>query len=97
MSRGIRQLCVYLYKQYSQYSSTNEYQTPADSILNLWGLAIEDIIEENYLSADLTASQFGYRLVEFRDTTSTNTGTFYILEKTQASINHWDFYIQSEC
>ena len=74
-------------------SSTNEYQTPADSILNLWGLAIEDIIEENYLSADLTASQFGYRLVEFRDTTSTNTGTFYILEKTQASINHWGIFI----
>ncbi len=74
-------------------NSTDEYQPPADSILDLWGVVIEDIMNENYLSADLAALQFGYHLVEFYDTSSVYEGTFYILEKTQASTNFWGMFI----
>ena len=73
-------------------SSSDEYQPPADSVLDLWGTAIENIINEDYFSADTTASKFGYRIVEFNDTTSANSGVFYLLEKTQSSTNFWGIF-----
>jgi len=74
-------------------SSSDEYQPPADSILNLWGSVVENIINEDYFGADTTASQFGYRIVEFNDTTVEYNGVFYLLEKTQASSNFWGIFI----
>ena len=74
-------------------SSSDEYQPPADSVLDLWGTAIENIINEDYFSADTTASLFGYHIVEFNDTTSANNGVFYLLEKTQPSTNFWGIFV----
>ena len=83
---------IYLSNIPATYSS-DEYQPPADSLLDLWETVIENIINEDYFNADTIASQFSYHIVEFNDTTTENNGVFYLLEKTKASTNFWGIFI----
>lgn len=74
-------------------SSSNEYQSPPDSTLNKWAQVIKDIVSEDYLSADLTASSFGYQIVKFTDTTDSKSKNYIILDKMSAATNFWGLFI----
>jgi hypothetical protein len=73
--------------------SSNEYQQPADSILNNWGDIIRNIILEDYTSANYEASLIDYQILKFTDTTDVEEHEYIILVKQPSSINFWGIFI----
>ena len=63
-------------------SSSDQYQSPSDSVLNIWSHVIENIISGDYDSADTMAMTFGYRIIYFSDTTEAVEKNYIVLEKS---------------
>ncbi len=74
-------------------SSSDQYQSPSDSVLNIWSHVIENIISGDYNSADTMAMTFGYRIVYFRDTTESVEKNYIVLEKSASAVNYWGIFI----
>ena len=72
---------------------TNEYQAPTTTQLNQWGTVITEIYQGNFSGANTDAAAFGYHLIQFIDNSTSPNKTYYILEKTSASSNHWGVFI----
>lgn len=71
--------------------SGNDYMAPGTAQLNTWGYVLKNLIMGDYANASDSANTIGYDLIQFLDTTLTNSTTYYIL-KTNSS-NYWGTYV----
>ncbi len=74
-------------------ADSNKYQIPSILDLATWSNTITKIAEGNYSAANDSASTIAYRIVKFTHTSSSPAITYYILEKTAASINYWGTFV----
>ncbi|HIA37264.1 MAG TPA: hypothetical protein EYN89_11185, partial [Flavobacteriales bacterium] len=59
--------------------SGNDYMAPGTAQLNTWGYVLKNLIMGDYANASDSANTIGYDLIQFLDTTLTNSTTYYIL------------------
>lgn len=71
----------------------NQYADPTPDDLLVWKDALEELLEENYTEAHTLASDVGYQVTIFTDTTDEEDKEFYLLEKSLSSGNFWGTYI----
>ncbi len=72
----------------------DKYSTPNTTADQQWRQIVQDILDEDYASANTTASSLEYRVVEFTDNTTVPGRVYYILEMTPGSTaNYWGTYV----
>ena len=74
-------------------NSSNDYQPPPDTTLVIWANSMENIILGDISSANLQASNFGYKVINFIDTTEIADHSYIIMEKTSTTTNYWGIFI----
>ncbi|MBW7888159.1 MAG: T9SS type A sorting domain-containing protein [Bacteroidetes bacterium] len=77
----------------SSEADQNKYQAPSALALNTWGNTIVQIVSGNYHTAQDSAAKIQYRVVQFNETTTTPSKTYYVLEKTSSGTNYWGVFV----
>jgi hypothetical protein len=71
----------------------DQYHTPSAQERSTWETIIGSLLQGAYPQADTLAASVGYRLLAFQNTSTPSQGLHYILEKTEASPNHWGVFV----
>lgn len=68
----------------------NNYSPPSQIELNIWKRALNQLLDSNYVNAEIKLDSVNYDLVEFTDTVGVNN-VYYVLRNN--SSNYWGTYV----
>ena len=74
-------------------SSGDEFAIPTASEQAIWESCVLKLLDNNVLEANDLANSLGYEVIEFTETSLSDTPLYYVLRRKSDSSNYWGTYI----